>query len=312
VLKQFDTEGDPQKATQVAPQIINDAFTIGLIGPAFSGESKQAVPGLEENGIPNISASATNVDLSKNGWTTWHRVLANDGVQGPGVADYMANQLQAKTAAVIDDQSEYGKGLADQVADRFGAKQVKVAVREAIDPKQDDYSSTVNKIKGANVDVVFYGGYYAQAGTFVKQMQDAGVKAKFVSGDGSLDQKFVENAGAAANGSYLSCTCVLATASTDPAVQKFIDDYKAAFGTLPATYSAEGYDAATAFIKAVQGGKTSKEDILAFLATENFEGVSKPIQWEANGELTGGTVYMHLVKDNAIVALGPFDTAKTG
>jgi branched-chain amino acid transport system substrate-binding protein len=309
-LVDYDTQGDPTQATNIVPKIVSDGV-VGVIGPAFSGESKQAVPGLEENGIPNISASATNVDLSKNGWKTWHRVLANDGVQGPGVADYMANQLQAKKAAVIDDQSEYGKGLADQVADRFGAKKVNVVVREAIDPKQDDYSSTVNKIKGANVDVVFYGGYYAQAGTFVKQLKDAGVTAKFVSADGSLDQKFIDNAGPAANGAYLSCTCVLATASDDPDVQKFIDDYKAAYNTLPATYSAEGFDAATAFIKAVQAGKTSKEDILTFLGTVNFEGISKPIQFEANGELTGGAVYMHLVKDGKIVALGPTDTAKT-
>ena len=182
-------------------------------------------------------------------------------------------------------------------------------VREAIDPKVDDYSSTVNKIKAANVDIVFYGGYYAQAGTFAKQLKDGGVTAKFVSGDGSLDQKFIDGGGAAAEGAYLSCTCVLATASEEPEVQTFIDDYKAAYDTLPATYSSEGYDAATTFVKAVQDGKTSKEDILAFILGVDFEGVSKPIKFVESGELDGGSVYMHLVKDGKIVALGDYETA---
>src|SRR6478752_8096713 len=106
-LTDYDTQGDPTQATNVVPKVVSDGV-VGVVGPAFSGESKQAVPGLEENGLPNISASATNVDLSKNGWKTWHRVLANDGVQGPGVAEYIAGQLAAKKVAVIDDQSEYG------------------------------------------------------------------------------------------------------------------------------------------------------------------------------------------------------------
>ena len=43
-IKEFDTEGDPQKATQVAPQIVGDANVIGLLGPAFSGETKATGP----------------------------------------------------------------------------------------------------------------------------------------------------------------------------------------------------------------------------------------------------------------------------
>jgi branched-chain amino acid transport system substrate-binding protein len=310
-LVEYDTQGDPTQATNVVPRVVSDGV-VAVIGPAFSGESKQAVPGLDENGIPNISASATNAELGQNGWKTWHRVLANDSVQGPGVAQYMAKQLEAKKVAVIDDQSEYGKGLGDTVASALSdGGGVDVSVREAIDPAQDNYSSTVNKIKGADVDQVFYAGYYAQAGTFVKQIRDAGVDATFISADGSLDPKFIEGGGQAAEGAYLSCTCVLATASDDPEVQSFIDDYEAAFGALPGTYSSEGYDSATAFVKAVEDGKTEKADILEFVNGIDFEGVSKPIAFEPNGELSGGSVYMHLVRDGKIVALGDYQDAPT-
>ncbi|RKS84238.1 branched-chain amino acid transport system substrate-binding protein [Motilibacter peucedani] len=305
-LKDYDTAGDPAQATSLAPKVASDKV-VGVIGPAFSGESKTAVPTLEEAGIPNISASATNATLSANGWKFWHRVLANDDVQGPGVAGFITGPLGAKKVAVIDDQSEYGKGLADVVAKTIGSA---ASPRDSIDPKADDYSSTVSKIKSANPDAIFYGGYYAEAAKFVKQLRDGGVTAKFVSGDGTLDQKFIDGGKDAAEGAFLSCTCVLATASDDPAVQKFIDDYTKAYGTGPATYSAEGFDAATAFIKALQAGKTSPADINTFLSTEDFKGISKPIKWDDKGELTSGSVYMHEVKDGKIIALGDYKTAK--
>jgi branched-chain amino acid transport system substrate-binding protein len=185
-----------------------------------------------------------------------------------------------------------------------------VVDREAIDPKASDYSSTVNKVTAAAPDALFYGGYYNEAAKFVKQLRDGGFNGKFVSGDGTLDQKFIDGAGAAAEGAYLSCTCVLATASTDATVQKFINDYKSAWGADPATYSAEGFDAATAFIKAVQAGKTTGPDINSYLATEDFQGVSKHIKWSSNGELSGGSVYIHKVENGKIIALGDYKSAK--
>jgi branched-chain amino acid transport system substrate-binding protein len=305
----YDTQGDPDQAQGLAPRVVRDKV-VGVVGPAFSGESAKADPIFEQGKVANISPSATNAQLQNNGWKYWHRVLANDDVQGPGVGDFMAKTLGAKKIAVIDDASEYGKGLADTVDAQVKKDGAQVVDREAIDPKASDYSSTVNKVTAAAPDALFYGGYYAEAAKFVKQLRDGGFNGKFVSGDGTLDQKFIDGAGPAAEGAYLSCTCVLATASTDPAVTKFINDYKAAWNAAPATYSAEGFDAATAFIKAVQAGKTTGPDINAYLATEDFQGVSKHIKWQSNGELSGGTVYIHKVENGKIIALGDYQQAK--
>jgi branched-chain amino acid transport system substrate-binding protein len=310
VLKKYDTQGDPNQAQNLAPTVVKDGVA-GIVGPAFSGESLKADPVFDQGQIPNISPSATNDTIQKQGFKFWHRVLANDDVQGPGVAHYITKQLAAKKVAVIDDASDYGKGLADIVAKTVKQDGSTVVDREEIDPKASDYSSTVNKIKAASPDAVFYGGYYAEAGKFVKQLRDAGVQSKFVSGDGTLDQKFITGGGPAAEGAYLSCTCVLATASDDKTVQKFINDYKAKFGSLPATYTAEGYDAATAFIKAIQAGKTSPTDINDYLKTEDFQGVSKHIKWQPNGELAGGSVYIHKVENGKIIALGDYQSAGT-
>lgn len=305
----YDTQGDPAQAPTLAKKAITDKV-VGVVGPAFSGESKTADPILEQGMIPNVSASATATALSTNGWKFWHRVLANDSVQGPGDADFMAKTLSLKKVAVIDDASEYGKGLGDDVRKQLKTDGVAIPVSEAANAGTADYSSTVNKVKSAGVDGIFYAGYYSDASKFIKQLRDAGVQATFMSGDGTLDQKFVSGAGAAANGAILSCTCSSAVGSSDPAVQKFEADYKAKFNAEPATYSAEGFDAANALLKAIKAGKTTTSGINDYLKTISFQGVSKPIKFNSVGELAAANVFITEVENGQLKFLGDSKTAK--
>jgi branched-chain amino acid transport system substrate-binding protein len=308
-LIKYDTQGDPTQATNQAKKAITDKV-VGVVGPAFSGESKTAVPILDEAGIPNVSPSATAVTLATNGWKTWHRVLANDDVQGPGAADFLSKTVGAKTVAVIDDQSEYGKGLADAVRKQLATDGAKVAVNDSINPDASSFSSTINKVKPANVDAVYFGGYYSAAGKLVKQLRDGGVQGTFMSGDGTLDAQFITGGGAAAEGALLTCTCSSAVGSTDPAVQKFATDYKAKFNVDPATYSAEGFDATNAFLQAIDAGKTSTSDINDFVTKIDFKGVSKQIKFTDTGELSGNLLFVTEVKDGKLAFLGDTATAK--
>src|SRR5829696_1128818 len=308
-LIKYDTQGDPAQATNQVKKAVSDGV-VAVVGPVFSGESKTGVPILEEAGIPNVSPSATAVSLAANGWKTWHRVLANDDVQGPGVADFMATTLAAKNVAVIDDQSEYGKGLADAVRKQLATKGVKVSVNDSINPEESSFSSTINTIKPANADAIFFGGYYSAAGKLVKQLRDSGVQGTFVSGDGTLDAQFIKGGGAAAEGALLSCTCSSAVGSTDPEVQKFATDYKAKFKADPATYSAEGYDATNVILQAIDAGKTTSEDINEYIKTIDFKCVSKPIKFTETGELQGNLLFMTEVKDGKLGFLGDTATAK--
>ena len=93
---------------------------IGIVGPAFSGESKAADPAFNEAGLATITPSATNPALAKNGWKTFFRALGNDATQGPAAAKYIKEDLKATKVFVIDDASEYGKGLADIVKSDLG------------------------------------------------------------------------------------------------------------------------------------------------------------------------------------------------
>ena len=119
-LEIFDSQGDPEKATPLAIQIVNDDAIIGVIGPTFSGESDATGAAFAEAGLVTVSASATNPDLTKNGWDTFHRILGNDATQAPADATYISDTIGAKSVFVVDDASEYGKGLADGVSEDLG------------------------------------------------------------------------------------------------------------------------------------------------------------------------------------------------
>jgi branched-chain amino acid transport system substrate-binding protein len=292
----YDSQGDPAQATPLASKIVNDASIVGLIGPGFSGESKATMPTFEAAGLPMITPGATNAKLSTNGWKMFHRILANDDKQAPGVVALITNTIKGAKVGVIDDASDYGKGLADAVRSGLGAANVANA---QIDPKAADFSAAIQEMKDKGVDTIFYGGYYAEAAKLVKQVRDAGLKATFVSGDGSLDQGFVDNAGSAADGAYLTATG--APADVNP---EFQAAFKKAYGTDPALYSPEAYDCAKVFLAGIAAGKVTRADLAAFVSAYDAPGITKQIKFDATGEPVGNAVYYTVVEGGKLAAKG--------
>lgn len=306
-LKQFDTQGDPAQAQTVKDRYINDKTILGIVGPAFSGETKAVLPALSDAGLVMVSPSATNVQLPDvvPGNKVFHRVLADDNAQAAGLAKYLQSEVKPKTMAIVHDNSEYGKGLAvDQLKPLVEKNGIQVVVTDAVDPKSQDFSAVVNKVKAANPEVVFYGGYYQEAGRLKKQLADASVKAVFLSGDGSLDPGFVDAAGSQAEGAQLSCPCNLATVDSAGKLGEFAKAYKALNGKDPGTYSAEGYDAAMILIKGLEGGNTSRPKLLEYVETlPSYEGISKTIDFQPNGNIKAQGVFLFQVKGGKIIPL---------
>jgi branched-chain amino acid transport system substrate-binding protein len=295
-LKKFDSQGSPDQAPQLARSIVGDASIVGVVGPAFSGESKAADPIFNEAVLPIVTPSATNATLQNNGWSIFHRMLANDAVQGPDIAKYVQGTVKAKKVFVIDDASEYGKGLADQVKGTLGAL---VVGTDTIDTKATDYSGTVTKVKGSGADAVFFGGYYAQAGPLSKQLRDGGItSAQLVFGDGVKANDYVKLSGTGGDGAIITCPCA-------PSPPDFAAAYKAATNTDPTTYSPESYDAALAFLTAIANGKTTRKDINDYLKTIDVPGLTKQIKFDDKGEPTKKPTYIYKVTGGKIEPVGP-------
>ncbi|MDP1804680.1 MAG: branched-chain amino acid ABC transporter substrate-binding protein, partial [Acidimicrobiales bacterium] len=180
-LKEFDTQGDPAQATTLKERFVNDQSIIGIVGPTFSGETRAVMQPLQEANLVMVSASATNAALptAVPNQTVFHRLVPDDDVQGKGVADYVSKKLGAKRAAYVDDNSEYGKGLADGTRKLLEAAGVPTVATDSIDPRSQDFSAAVNRLKQANPDLIFYGGYYSEAGRLRKQLVDGGVRVRF-------------------------------------------------------------------------------------------------------------------------------------
>jgi branched-chain amino acid transport system substrate-binding protein len=308
-LEEFDTKADPAQATTLKDQFINDEDIIGIVGPAFSGETKAVLPSLEEAGLVMVSASATAVDIPATvpDGKVFHRLVPDDDVQGKSAGDYIAKKLGAKTAAYIHDNTDYGKPLAEGTQKVWEASGVQtVGTGVAIDPNGEDYSAAVNSMNDLKPEVIYYGGYYSQAGKLKKQLTDGGVTATFVSGDGSLDPGFIEAGGAGTEGAQLSCACNLATEDSPGALGQFATDYKEANdGASPGTYSSEGFDATNILIEGIKAGNTTRADLLAYVeGLTSYEGISKTLSFEENGNVKGTDVFFFEVKDGKIELLG--------
>ncbi|NEW41558.1 branched-chain amino acid ABC transporter substrate-binding protein [Nocardia cyriacigeorgica] len=287
-LKPFDTEGNPQKATQVIPQIVNDPTILGLVGPAFSGETKATGQILSDAGLVSVSSSATNASLTQNGWQSFFRGLANDDVQGPSVANYMVSTAGYKKVCVVQDNTDYGTGLAASVTAALGPV-ADPACAASIKEGDKDFSATVTKISSVNPDAIFYSGYYAEAAPLAQQLKSGGVDATFVSADGSNDPQFVSQAGSSATGAVLSCPC-------GPAPEEFTTEYEALNGQAPGVYSVEAYDLATILAMGIDDGKLTRPDLLAFVRGYDGAGLARQYKWNPDGELSNALIWVYEVK----------------
>lgn len=287
-IKQYDTEGDPQKATQVAPAIVGNASVIGLLGPAFSGETKAVGPIFHQANLLSLTASATNPALTTNGWTNFFRGLANDAIQGPAVAAYMKDTLKYAKVCVVQDDSDYGVGLAKAINDGLGGV-ADSACAAKVKTGDKDFSAAVQLIKGESPDAVFYAGYYAEGAPFASQLKSGGVTATFVSGDGTNDPQFVTQAGDASKGAYLSCPC-------GPAPDKFASDYTAKFNMAPGVYSVEAYDLATIMLKGIDSGVKDRAGLVDYVKNYDGDGLARHYKWDSTGELASALIWIYQVK----------------
>lgn len=310
-LVQFDSQGSGDVATSLVDQITGDDAFVGVIGPAFSGESGAVGDDLNAAGIPFITQSATDDALALNGWTTWFRALGNNSDMGAPAADYIAKVLNVTKACAASDGSPYGLGLKDVAVAEFGTLGVDVADLGEVEPGGSDYSALVAKIGDAGCEGIFYGGYSPEAGKIRKQMTDAGLEGvTMVGGDGIKDESMMTGAGAAANGTISSCTCADISASTDADDQQFISDFTAAYGAAPTIYGPEGWDIAQMYIAAFRAGNTDRASIVSFIkGVSGFHGLTKDYTFQEDGELAdeARVLFFYEVQNEEWVVLGPSD-----
>ncbi len=285
-------DGSADTAPALAQQLIGDPSVVGVIGPAFSGESKATGALFCQAGLTDITQSATNPDLTKNGWPTFFRALATDAVQGGQTGAYIVKSLNKKNVAVINDKSDYGAGLATAVVASIKSNGGNVVLNQGIEPTTD-YTTIVDSVIAKKPDILYYAGYDKDAPLLFKQYRQKGGTALLMGGDGDKGTNLLKEGGSAVDGAILTCPCLDPNASSDPAPQKFAQDYIAAYGEPAGIYSAEAWDVANMFIAAIRssGANTTRKSVLDYITNlKDFKGLSKTFNWTPTHEVVGGDI----------------------
>jgi branched-chain amino acid transport system substrate-binding protein len=310
-LASEDDGGTPEGGAAVANKFVSDPTVVAIAGHIFSGATSSAIPIYEKAGLPMMSPSATNPDLTKSGSQVFNRLAFTDVDQGKYAAEYIFNVLKAKNIAIMHDGQAYGQGLATVVDEQFTALGGTVVAFQAITPGLSDYSAPLADIASKNPEILYYGGYVAEAVVIINQMKTAGLtNTVFFGDDGTFGQDFLDRTGANGNGAY--ATALIPAAS--PAKDKFDAAYLAAYGQ-PAgklsPFTWNGYDSVAVLIKtielvAIKGGDGNMYVPRGALVTavrniKDYQGLSGVVTCSSVGECAGSGPTFYVDQDSTWV-----------
>lgn len=244
-LIKHDNKSEAAEATSGALKLINQDGVSAIVGAATTTNTLAQVQLAQDNEVPVITPSGTNPDITfKDGILNDYlfRTCFIDPFQGEIAANFAADNLEVKSAAIlIDNNSDYAKGLAAAFKEAFEAKGGKVIAQEAYAAKDTEFRTQLTSIKGKNPEFVYIPGYYEEAGLILKQAKELGLEIPFMGGDGWDSPTLVEIAGgdALAN-AYI--TNHYSSGDTDETIQNFVKAFETKYGKKPDAFNALGYD----------------------------------------------------------------------
>jgi branched-chain amino acid transport system substrate-binding protein len=295
-----DDQADPKSATIVAQKLVDNKVS-GIIGHLNSGTTIPASKIYSDNGIVQISPSATAVNYTAQGFKTTFRVMANDAQQGRVLGEYATKNLGAKKIAVIDDRTAYGQGLADEFIKAAEANGAQIVSREYTNDKAVDFTAVLTVVKGKKPDLLFFGGMDPQAGPMAKQLKALALNLKFVMGDGGYTPEFIKLAGAAAEGAYASLPGV--PLDKMPGGKEFEARFVAKYQPIQ-LYAPYCYDAVNVMIAAMKKADSVEPvKYLSALHGISHDGVTAKIQFDEKGDLKGGAITLYQVQQGKWRAL---------
>ena len=294
-----DNKSEASEAANAATKLISQDGVKVLLGPATTSNMLAASQIATDNKIPAITPTATNPKITvENGQVKPYifRSCFIDPLQGEVMADFATKTLNVKTAAIyVDSSSDYSKGLAEVFAKKFAEAGGTIVAQESFLQKDQDFKSTLTKLKASNPEVIFIPAYYEEVGKIVKQARELGINAKLLGADGWDDSKLVDIAGAQPLNDTYFCSHY-SEQDNDANVKDFIAAYKAEYGEEPNVFAALGYDAGKMLVDAIKrAGSDDPEKIRQALAeTKNLQVGTGIITMDANHDPIKSAVVLEM------------------
>jgi branched-chain amino acid transport system substrate-binding protein len=292
-LEVADDQADPRIGTVVAQQLV-DARIRAMVGHFNSGVTIPASRIYHDAGVPQLSVS-TNVRYTRQGYRTAFRLMADDDKQGEALGRYAVVRLKLKRLAVIDDRTAYGQGLADAFAAAVRAVGGDVVRREYTSDKDFDFRAILTRLRAARPEAVFFAGYDAQAGPMARQMRELAMTVPLLGGETMNTAKFLELAGAAAEGHVASTPG--AALEKRPGGRAFAERYRQRYQQEIGLYAPYFYDGVMVIAAAMtQAGTSEPGKVLPELRRIRHAGITADIEFDANGDLTQGLLSIFRVE----------------
>jgi branched-chain amino acid transport system substrate-binding protein len=285
VLYVGDDRADPKEGVSVANKFAADGVKF-VIGHFNSGVTIPSSDVYMENGMLVITPGATNPKVTDRGMWNVFRVCGRDDQQGSAAGAIIADKFKGKRVAIIHDKTTYGQGLAEETRKAMNAKGLRAVMFEGVNKDDKDFTALVSKNKGANADLIYWGGLHDTAGLIVRQMRDQGVKAPLMGGDGMADEEFAAIAGPGAEGTLMTFT---PDARNNPKNKDIVELYRKKRGFEPQAYTLYSYAALQIIKQAAEQAKSVDPKKVADVmhSGKAFNTVLGDLAFDKKGDITG-------------------------
>jgi branched-chain amino acid transport system substrate-binding protein len=298
-----DDQADPKMGVTVAQKLIADKGFLAVVAHFNSGVMIPSSEVYNKDNLCSVSPGTTNPAVTDRKLPSVNRICARDDVQGPMGADFVYNDLGAKTVFIIQDKTTYGQGIAQEFQKRAEKIGLKVLGFEGITAGESDFSGVLDKVGLLKPDAVYFGGIYPEGSLLIRQLSDKGIKVKFMGPDGMDNAEVVKIAGDAAIGTYYSSPA--ADISRTPEGKAWVDRFKAKFNKDPGNWSAYGYDSMTVIIEGIKSAIEKNNGKLpsriqvcqAIRTTKDLQGITSVITLDTKGDNIGAKLYISEFKE---------------
>ncbi len=300
-----DDAGDPRSAA-LAAQKLASAGVVAVIGTYGSAVTEASQNILNEAGIVQIATGATSVRLTEKDYANFFRTCPRDDDQGVSAANAIKKRGY-KAIALLHDNSSYAKGLAEETKAILDKQGVNVVFFDALSPGERDYNAILTKLRSSKPDVVFFTGYYPEAGMLLRQKAEMNFDVPFMGGDATNHLDLVKIAGNKASEGFFFISPPLPQDLDSKEAADFLKAFKAKHNTVPiSVYAVLAGDAFKAIQKALEAGKKSSDDIMAYLPTiKGLPGLTGEIGFNKKGDRVGDFYRVYVVDSSGKFVLQP-------
>ncbi|MDQ7031573.1 MAG: branched-chain amino acid ABC transporter substrate-binding protein [Desulfonauticus sp.] len=291
-----DDGGDPRTAA-LAAQRLSSQDIVGVIGTYGSSVTEATQNIFNESKIIQIANGSTAIRLTEKGLKYFFRTCPRDDEQGKVAAEYIMKS-GFKRVAILHDNTTYARGLAEETKSLLQKKGLNIVFFDALTPGESDYSPILTNLKAKNPDVVFFTGYYPEAGLLLRQKMEMGWNVQFIGGDATNNPDLVKIAGKDAAKGFLFLSPPVPQDLDTKEAKDFLAAYKRKYNSLPgsvwAVLSGDGFLALTTAIKAT---KSTDPDVLAnYLHNKlNLSGLTGQIAFDSKGDRVGALYRIYRV-----------------